>query len=87
MVIRLTPDIETALNREAQRQGTTPEHLALESLSKLFLHTLPNATTREASLSGFLSGYIGTIDGTSEALSENCGRRFAEGLASKHEQG
>jgi len=87
MVIRLTSDIETALAREAQRQGTTPERLALDSLGKLFLQPPSDTSSGEASLFDFLSGYIGTVEGTGEALSENCGQRFAEGLAAKHEQG
>ena len=79
MVICLTSEIETALNREAQRQGTTPEQLALESLGKLFLQSPTDASPGNASLFDFLSGYIGTVEGTEEALSENCGWRFAEG--------
>jgi hypothetical protein len=77
MVIRLTSDIETALNPEAQRQGTTPERLALDSSGKLFLQAPPDTSSGEATLFDFLSGYIGTVEGTGEALSENCGRRFA----------
>jgi hypothetical protein len=88
MVIRLTSDIETALSREAKRRGTTPERLALDSLGKLFPATEPAADSEKgASLYDFLSGYIGTVEGTGEALSEDCGRRFAEGLVAKHEQG
>jgi hypothetical protein len=79
MVIRLTSDIETALAREAQRRGTMPERLALDSLEKLFLQMTPDAASGEESLVDFLSGYIGTIEGTGEALSENCGRRFTQG--------
>jgi hypothetical protein len=64
MVIRLTSDIETALAREAQRRGTTPERLALDSLEKLFLQTPPDAASGEESLVDFVSGYIGAIEGT-----------------------
>ena len=35
---------------------------------------------KEPSLFDFLSDHIGMIDGTTEALSENCGQRFSEGL-------
>ena len=88
MVIRLTSDIETALAQAAQRQGTTPERLALDLLSSLVLPSAtPDSSAGEASLFDFLSGYIGTVEGTGEALSENCGQRFAEGLVAKHEQG
>jgi hypothetical protein len=88
MVIRLTPDIETALEQQAKRQGTTPERLALEALGGMFLHPSSSESyTDEATLFDFLSGHVGTVEGTGEALSENCGRRFAEGMAAKHEQG
>jgi hypothetical protein len=87
MVIRLTSDIETALAQEAQRQGTTPERLALDSLEKLFLPAPSDTSSGEGSLFDFLSGYIGTVEGTGEALSENCGQHFAEGLVVKQEQG
>lgn len=87
MVIRLTSDIETALAREAQRQGTTPEQLALTLLGNLVLSPATADTSlKEASLFDFFAGYIGTIEGTGEALSEHCGQRFAEGLVAKHTQ-
>ena len=38
------------------------------------------------SLFDFLSGHIGVIDGTTEALSENCGQRFSEGLLEQRER-
>ncbi len=83
--ITLTPDIERSLAERARRQGTTPELLALDGLRRMFA---PEQTPTFESPSGetlfdFLQGYVGTVAGTSEALSENCGRRFAEGLAEK----
>ena len=88
MVIRLTPDIENVLNKEAQRQGVTPEQLALDSLGKLFSASeSPETVEGGKSLYDFLAGHVGTVDGTTEALSENCGHRFSDGLVAKHEQG
>jgi len=87
MVIHLTPDIESALAQQAQRQGTTPERLALDSLGKLFVQRPPDVPSGATSLLDFLAGYVGTVEGTGEAFSENCGRRFAEALTVKHEQG
>jgi hypothetical protein len=52
--------------------------------------TLPPATgqpTEGETLFDFLSGYIGTVSGTTEALSENCGQRFAEGMLEKQRRG
>jgi hypothetical protein len=43
--------------------------------------------TPEASLFDFLSGYIGTIDGTGDALSTDCGQHFANGLTAKNKEG
>jgi hypothetical protein len=88
MAIRLTPDIENVLNQEARRQGVTPEQLALESLAKLF-HTAESSESAEGGkcLYDSLAGHVGVVDGSTEALSEDCGRHFADGLAAKHEQG
>lgn len=74
MVIRLTSDIEAALAREAQRQGITPEQLAIDTLAKSFLEAPSGVSSGRTSLFDYLYGYIGTIEGISEALSENCGR-------------
>jgi hypothetical protein len=72
--ITLPPEIEGPLGEAARRQGTTPEQLALESLRKLFVPTPGDGEpTVGASLFDFLAGHIGTVAGSSEALSENCG--------------
>jgi hypothetical protein len=78
--ITLPPDLEGRLTEEASRRGTTAELLALEGLRRLFP---PNAAPAGSSgtLFDFLAGYVGTVTGTVEPLSEDCGRRFAEGLA------
>lgn len=78
--ITLPPDLEDRLAVEALRRGTTPENLALEGLRQLFLvphHGMPPAN----SLFDYLKEHIGVVEGTTEPLSENCGRHFAEGLA------
>ena len=83
--ITLTPDIETPLKEQARRQGTTPEMLALDGLRQLFpsAESAPEGNPPGETLRDFLNGYVGTVNGTTEALSENCGQRFAEGLAEK----
>ena len=82
MTISLPPDIEDALTKEAQRLGTTPELLALRSLRKLFVSTpdVDASPSKELILYDFLTNYIGTVEGSTEAFSEDCGRRFADGL-------
>jgi hypothetical protein len=37
MTITVTPNLEKALSEEAQKQGTTPERLALDRLSDFFI--------------------------------------------------
>ena len=82
------PEVEGPLAEEARRLGTTPELLAIGYLRDRFVPSSPIADTwKDATLYDFLSGYIGTIDGTTEALSEERGRRFAEGLVENHKRG
>ncbi len=83
--ITLTPDIEKPLTEQARQQGTTPELLALDGLRKLF--AAPQNTSPAETLYDFLQGYVGTVEGTTEALSENTSSRFAEGLANKQKDG
>jgi hypothetical protein len=75
MVIRLTPDIETVLNREAKRHGMTPEQLALDSLGKLFLARETPEAEDGQTLYDALAGHVGFVDGSNEPLSERCGQR------------
>ncbi|MBX6313048.1 MAG: hypothetical protein IRY99_09065 [Isosphaeraceae bacterium] len=84
--IILSPDLEERLTEEARQRGTTPELLALESLRQLF-SPVGDQMTGGAILCDLLAGHIGTVNGTTEALSEDCGRRFAEGLAEQQRQG
>ncbi len=81
--ITLPPDLENRLAEEAARRGTTPELLALDGLRQLFTPTPAPAGT----LYDFLAGYLGTVAGTAERLSEDCGRRFSEGLAAEQPRG
>jgi hypothetical protein len=86
--ITLPPDLEKPLAEEARRQGTTPELLAVDCLRKQFVPaTATDKPAESETLFDFLSGYMGAVSGTTEALSENCGRRFAEGLDEKQRRG
>lgn len=88
ITITLPSDLEGSPAEEARRQGTTLELLAVDCLRR---HFVPAAATDKSAesetLFDFLSGYIGAVNGTTEALSENCGQRFAEGLAEKQRRG
>lgn len=86
--INLPPEVEGPLAEEARKQGITPERLAVDCLRKLFTPSPVVGKPGEGeSLFDFLSGYVGTVSGTTEALSENCGQRFAQGLVEKQQRG
>lgn len=85
--ITLPPDLEERLAEEARRQGTSPELLALDSLRKLFVPAANGGAAGSDTLWDFLSGYIGTVSGSAEAFSENCGQRFTDSLVEKQQQG
>jgi len=87
----LPPEIERPLAEEAQRQGTTTELLTPDKLRALVAPddadgAIKNSNVGET-LYDFLQGHVGTIDGSSEALSEDCGERFAEDLVKKRQEG
>ncbi len=85
--IVLPPEVEGPLADEARRRGTTPELLAIDYLRERFVPPSVVEAGRVASLYDFLSGYVGTIDGVAEALSEETGQRFGEGLTENYKRG
>lgn len=77
--ITLPPEIDQILKEAAREQGTTPEKLAIDSLRALFAPSqAKSASPQNRNLLDFLDGFVGTVDGTTEALSENCGERFTQ---------
>jgi hypothetical protein len=83
--ITLPPEIEGPLREEACRRGTSPELLALDALRVRFappVTSLPDQCP-EPTLADFLNGYVGIVEGSTEALSERCGERFAEPRAER----
>lgn len=49
---------------------------------QLRLLSMPMSTPKNVvSLLQTLEGHIGVVEGTGEAFSQDCGKRFAEGLA------
>jgi hypothetical protein len=86
--ITLPPDLEGRLADAARQRGTTPELLAIDGLRQLFAPPpADNGAEGHGTLFDFLAGYIGTVAGAAEPYSEDCGRRFAEGLAEKQLRG
>jgi hypothetical protein len=94
MEITLPPDIERVLTEEANKRGTTPELLALDSLRQRFLvEPLPAAPADgEGTLAEFLAAHIGVLHSSEQVpggarMSEDSGRQFAAGLLKKRQQG
>lgn len=83
--ITIPPELEASLAAEAKRLGTSLELLAVESLRRMYAPKHSSAaSTNGGTLAEFLQGYIGTIQGPSEPLSEETGRRYREML--EHQQ-
>ncbi len=91
--ITLPPDLEGRLADEARRRGTTPELLAVDGLRQLFAPPPANlAPPGNNTLFDFLAGHIGVLSSSEHVpggarMSENGGKKFAEGLLRKREQG
>jgi hypothetical protein len=82
--ITLPPDLDGRIQDEAMRRGTTPELLALDGLRQLFPVSRSTPSDNGGTLLDFLGPFAGAIDGSSEPLSENCGKKFTEALAEKN---
>lgn len=84
ITITLPAEVEEPLEEEARKQGTTPEMLAVDCLRNRFARQPAAAGSDETgSLFDFLSGYAGTVSGTSAPLSERSGQHFTEKLLEK----
>jgi hypothetical protein len=86
--IVVPPDLEAALVAQAQIEHTTPEQLALDTLRRHFLR--PPAAPVESTgptLEDFLKGFIGTVNGSSEAMARKSKELFAESLMEKKRRG
>lgn len=94
MKLTLTTDIQNGLINEANKQGTTPEMLALDCLRKRFVlsQIVEPQEDEERSLTDFLRDHIGVISSSEHIpggahLSENCGQKFTAELIKKRQQG
>ncbi len=96
MNLTLTPDIERALSKAARTQGTDIESVILKTLRECFLskpRNIRQATPDQPkNLADMLTGYTGRIDSGELAkdgtqLSENTGKKFADLLLQKQQQG
>ena len=89
MTITITPEIERGLTEEAQRQGMTPETLALYALQERFGADIQETQkdTPESSAYNLFAGRIGRIHGGGGNWSEDTGTKFADGMEEKRRQG
>jgi hypothetical protein len=94
MTIELTPDLELALAKAAERQGTTPQVLALALLSEQLLDTdtVGPAAPEGATMADFLADHIGVLDSSEyisgmSDLSEETGRKFTATLLKRQQEG
>lgn len=71
ITITLPPELAVPLAEEATRRGTTPELLALEGV-RLVLPA-PAPAPPAGSLLDLLAGHVGTVAGSPEPLSQDCG--------------
>jgi hypothetical protein len=92
MIIILTPDIEQALAEAAQKLGTTPEQLALDSLRERFASSTEDTDSTEepATLADLLRGHIGALHSREHVpggarLSQDSSGKFAAGLAAQRQ--
>ena len=93
MVIELTPDLEQALTEEADRRGTNPETLALDTLRARFARPAePEHAPQAANLAEYLKDYIGAVDSSElipggAQMSTDTGKKFTELLLERRGQG
>ena len=97
ITITLPPELERIISQRAHQQGTTPELWTLDKLRQSIEAELPDESTTTADSEGdsmldFFSGYVGVLHSSEKAsggarMSEDTGRKFAEGMLKKREQG
>jgi hypothetical protein len=84
VTITITPEIERGLTEEAQRQGMTPETLALDTLQERFM---PVGNVSEGFAYDLFAGRVGGIHSGGGNWPEDCGEKFAAGMVKKRQQG
>jgi len=101
MIITLTPDIEQILSEQAQKQGLSPERLALKILKERFAvafnkrlspKIVESKRADKKNLMSFLAGRIGVLDSSKYVkggaqMSEKSAQKFTAILLEKHRRG
>lgn len=97
ITITLPPEMEQVVTERAKLQGTTPELWTLDALSQSLMSELsvPHAaesTHEDGTMLDFFEGYAGMIDSSEfvpggAQMSQDIGRKFAEGMLKKRQEG
>jgi hypothetical protein len=92
MTITLTTEIEKGLLEQAQKMGTSPEALAIETLRRKFASASGEQSTAQGNLIDFLGDFVGCISSDEHVphgarISKDAGRQFVEGLIEKRSRG
>lgn len=78
IIVIIPPDLESKLILAAQQHGVSPQAFALERV---------RAALAEPTLLDAWQGFIGVVEGTGEAFSENTSDRFSEAMLEKKRVG
>jgi len=92
LTINLSPELEQAVQEQAQQQGTTSEQIVIDSVQKMYPLTLPIEAEGDGTLADYWWDYIGSIDSSEKMtgganLSSDTGRRFATLMTLKYRWG
>ena len=96
LTITLTPELEQAVNERARQQGTTPELWTLEKLRQSIqsdaLDKCEPDPASEGTMLDFFAGFVDILQSSEfvpggAQMSEDTGRKFAEGMLKKRQEG
>ena len=98
LTITLPPELESAVTKRAQDNGTTPELFLLDDLLKRYAPVpLPEPPADTELVEGetmadFFEGYVGVLNSSEfvpggAQMSQNTGRKFGEGMVKKRQEG
>ena len=98
LTITLPPELESAVTKQAQDKGTTPELFLLDDLLKRYAPVTPPETPADTepiegeTMADFFADYIGVLNSSEfipggAQMSQNTGRKFGEGMVKKRQEG
>lgn len=97
VTITLPLELERVVTERAKLQGTTPELWTLNMISQslqteIAIEPAPEPTTAGGSMLDYFAGYVGVLHSGEfvpggAQMSQNTGRKFAEGMLKKRQAG